>query len=110
MLLVFANENANQYIAGIQKLLQFFMVFKVLYKNFDICMVCKQKKPYKIVYQPFSVAVSVFVTKSSLIGSIVLWLHIFSHLTSTAIFIHMGKIYIGKYPTVTIFAWGKDGS
>ncbi len=34
----------------------------------------------------------------------------FSHFTSTPIFVHCGKVYIGKYAKVSIFAWGKGGS
>ena len=40
------------------------------------------------------------------------WVHMFlaycfSHYTSVAIFIKDEKVYFGKYPGVTIFAWGK---
>ncbi len=33
----------------------------------------------------------------------------FSHLTSTPIYVLKGKVYVGKIPNVTIFAWGKGG-
>ncbi len=61
MLLAFANENENQYIAGIQKSLKIFEIkidgIQMLYKNFGIWTVYKQKKPYEIIYWPLFVAV-----------------------------------------------------
>jgi len=40
------------------------------------------------------------------------WVHMFlafcfSHYTSVAIFIKGGKVYFGKYPGISMFAWGK---
>ncbi len=55
--LVFANKNENWYKAGIQKSLHFFNIkiygIQSAVQKFWYISGCKQKKQYKIEYQPF---------------------------------------------------------